>query len=211
MPEPMQFAEWCVHLDWAPAQLPVAVDDVPVLVINLAGFISSPARVTVLEESGVGKDDGVRLVGAQRLDIFVEVVDVASAARSVEPPFDKLAITRRQLRHLCAVVVVVGGSILITRLMAIPRREIDAETESRAPSGLLHVADHIPFAVAPRACLNAVCGLIGGPERKAVMMLGDKHHVTCACSFDGFHPLIRVELRRVEDLRVCGAIAPLAI
>src|ERR1700678_3802105 len=96
MPEPMQVAQWSVGLDGTPAQVAVAVDDVPVLVGHAAAFGAYPAGVAVFEEAGVGEDQGVGLIGAQRFNDLFEVVDVAATAGSVEPEFDQVAVAGGQ-------------------------------------------------------------------------------------------------------------------
>src|SRR5258708_15434707 len=68
VPEPVELAERSVYLDGPPAQIAVAVDDVPVLVVDAAGLGACPADVAVLKEGGIGEDHGVGLIGAQGLD-----------------------------------------------------------------------------------------------------------------------------------------------
>ena len=43
------------------------------------------------------------------------------------------------------------------------------------------------------------------------MVLGHKHDISCSSRFDRAHPLVWIELGGTEDLRVGGAVTPLAI
>ena len=72
-------------------------------------------------------------------------------------------------------------------------------------------ADEVAFAVEPGAFLYGVFGLFAGPEREAVVVLGDEDRVLCACGFCGLHPLVGVDVGGVEDGGVGGAVAPLAV
>src|SRR5579859_490458 len=74
-----------------------------------------------------------------------------------------------------------------------------------------HIADDVTLSVLPWAVLDAVLGLPGRPETEAIVMLRHHYHVLRARGFDGAHPLIWIELSRVENRRNRGAIAPLAI
>ena len=109
VPEPVQLAQRRIGFDGTPAAVAVAVDDVPVLVVDDAGLVAHPACVAIFEEAGVGEDDGVGLVGAQGLDDFFEVVDVAFAAGAVKPELDQVAVVRGQFFEFGVVVAVVGG------------------------------------------------------------------------------------------------------
>jgi hypothetical protein len=159
----VQLAQRGVGLDGTPTAVAMAVDHVPVFVVDQAGFIADPAGVAVLEEAGVGEDYCVGLIGAQGFDDFFEVVDVAFAAGAVEPEFDEIAVARCQLGELVVVVAVVGGGIFVAGIVAVPGREVDAELESILAGGAGDVADHVSFAVAPGAVFDAVAGLGGGP------------------------------------------------
>src|ERR1700761_8722416 len=95
--------------------------------------------------------------------------------------------------------------------MPVPRRKIDAKLQSVFACRTGYIAYYVAFAVFPRAALDAVIRLPGGPEAKAVMMLGHQHHVLCTRVADGFHPLIRIELSGIECGRAGSAIAPLTV
>src|SRR5579863_5662095 len=95
--------------------------------------------------------------------------------------------------------------------MPIPGREIYAEAQAIFAGGARHVADDIAFPAAPRAPFHAVVRLLSGPQAKAIVMLGDEHHIFCACRANGFHPLLGIEFRRAENIGARRAVAPLAI
>ena len=94
MPEPVLVAQGGIGFDRAPVQVPMTVNDVPILVGNLAAFVAYPACVAVFKESCIGEDDGVGLVSAQSFNDLIEVIDVASAARAIEPEFNQVAVIR---------------------------------------------------------------------------------------------------------------------
>ncbi len=211
MPEPVVFAEGRVGFDRTPAKVAGAVDYVPVLVGDGAGFGADPADVGVFVEGDVGEDEGVGLVGAELLDDFVEVVGATGAACPVEPELGEWSVAGGEFVELGEVVLVVGGGVGVARVVAVPGREIDAEAEAGFVGGVGGHADEVAFAVEPGAFLYGVFGLLAGPEGETVVVLGDEDRILCACGFCGLHPLVGVDVRGIEDGGVGGAVAPLAV
>src|SRR6185295_19287868 len=72
-------------------------------------------------------------------------------------------------------------------------------------------ADDIAFASLPQAAFYAVVSLLGGPQAEAIVMLGHHHNIFRTRCLDGAHPLFRIKLRGIEDLRIGSAITPLVI
>ena len=70
----------------------MAIDHVPVFVVDDAGFVADPARIAIFEEPGIGKHDRVGLIGAEGLNDLLKVVDVALLSGAVEPELDQVAI-----------------------------------------------------------------------------------------------------------------------
>ncbi len=133
------------------------------------------------------------------------------AARAVEPELDEVAVIPRKFRKLRRVVLVIVGEVRITRLMPVPRREVNSKLQSKLVGGIGHVTHHVAAAVSPRAALYAVLGLLGGPQAKAIVMLGNQYYVSGACRFNGPHPLLGVELRGIEHVGVCRPVTPFAV
>src|ERR1700679_1315002 len=95
--------------------------------------------------------------------------------------------------------------------MTIPWREIDAELQAVFTRGAGNLAHHIAMAIQPGARFDAVTCLLGGPEAKAIVMLGDQHNVLCAGVANRLHPLIGIKMCRVEDRRIGCAVSPFPI
>ena len=136
---------------------------------------------------------------------------MAGAAGAVEPKLDEVAVILRQLGELGVVIPIVSSSVVVARVVAIPRRQIDAEFQPVLPRSARDVTHHVALAVLPRTRLHAVVRLRGGPEAETIMMFGDEDHILRACPANGLHPLVRIESRGIEDRGAGGAVAPFAI
>ena len=173
-------------------------------------FVAHPADVGPHAE-----DHGLGLQLADDLDVAVPVVDLPLAvgpfaAGAVPPDLGDLAVVGQQLAELVLVVVVVGvGAVGL--LVAVPGREIDAELEARLAAGVGHLLDHVALAAAPRAVLHAVLGVLARPEAEAVVVLAGEDEQLHAGLLAGRGPLVGVEGRGIEELRVFLALAPLAV
>ena len=178
----------------------MAVEDVPVFVVDEAGLVADPACVAVVEEGCVGEDDGVGLVGAEGFEDAGEVVDVAGGASAVEPEFDEVAVAGGEFFEFAVVVGVVCGGVQVAGVVAIPWGEVDAEFEAVFAGGAGDIADDVSVAVAPGAGFDGVGGLVGGPEAEAVVVLGDEDDVASAGGGNGGHPLVGVEVGGVEGV-----------
>src|SRR5437016_1463257 len=97
MPEPMHVAKWSVGLNRSPAPVSVAINHIPILIIDEPSFITGPARIAVFEQSGIGEHYRVRLISSERLNNLLEIVDVSRAARAIKPEFNEVAIALGQL------------------------------------------------------------------------------------------------------------------
>src|SRR5207248_8024216 len=120
MPEPMSLVQRRIGLDGPPAQIPVPVNHVPVLVKNFSVFVPDPTNFTVFEQTSIGEDERVRLIRTQLLYEAREVVNMPGAAGAIEPELDQLPIVLRKLRQLRDVIVVIVSGICITRLVPVP-------------------------------------------------------------------------------------------
>src|SRR5271163_4024513 len=92
MPEPMELTQRRIRFDRTPAQVAVTVDNVPVLVRNETALRTDPASITVFKQAGIGKDDRVGLVGAQRFNDLGKVINVTAATGTIEPELNQVSI-----------------------------------------------------------------------------------------------------------------------
>src|SRR6185312_5212792 len=146
MPEPMILVQRRVCFYRAPTEIAVTVENVPVLVRNVSILITGPADVAILEQCGVSKDKGVRLIYAQIFDVTRKIVNVSFAASAIEPELDQVAVISSQLLQLRKVVFVVSGRILIFRLVPVPRRKIDAKFQSELSRCVKNLPHHIAMS-----------------------------------------------------------------
>src|SRR5699024_10482417 len=62
-----------------------------------------------------------------------------------------------------------------------------------------------------RAVLHAVLGVLARPQAEAVVVLRREDHALKARRLDRLDPLVAVELLRIEDRLILGALAPFAV
>src|SRR5262249_9735362 len=165
----------------------------------------------VFEQAGVSKDQRVRLVSSQLLDDSWEIVDVPGTSGAIEPELHELTIVQRELVQLSGIVTIVFGGIRVTWLVTIPWREVHAEFQSILARGSGDFAYDVALATSPWTLLDAVVGLFGRPQAETVVMLCDHYDILDAGRLDGAHPLFRVKLCRIEDLRISGSVTPFSV
>ena len=145
-------------------------------------LVADPAHVGagVAEHHGVGlqvADDLARVLpvvvrpAVDRPLLPRAAVVAVAAVRPVEPDLEERPVARHQLPELAAVVLEVGGPAVL-RVVAVPRREVDAEGEPVPPARVGDLADHVALAAAPGAVLDGVLGELRGPQAEAVVVLG---------------------------------------
>ena len=149
---------------------------------------------------------------ADQLEIAREIVFLlfavlALAAGVVKPHAENIAVAGEQLLELIAEIVVVRRGAVKLRI-AVPRREIKAEFDAAAPAGLGRLAHDVALK---RAVFHAVLGVLARPQAEAVVVLRREHKALEPRPFDRRDPLVAVELFRVEDRLVLGALAPFAV
>ena len=96
-------------------------------------------------------------------------------------------------------------------IVAISWRKVDAELQAVFVGGVGCHPNEVAFPVLPGTCGNAVFRVLGGPETKAIVVLGYEHDVSCARIFRGSYPLVRIGVGRVENFGIGSSIAPFAI
>src|SRR5579859_246009 len=95
--------------------------------------------------------------------------------------------------------------------MAIPGRQVHSKFQPVFSGRLLDSPHYVSLAVFPRTALHAIHGLLGRPQTKSVVMLGDEDHVLDTPGLDRLHPLLGIELCGIEYFWIGGAVAPLLI
>ena len=160
-------------------------------------FVDRPARPLVAV-IGLGVDAALLVRTA---------VPAVAAVRAVEPVFEKRPVTGEQFAHL---VVEISDILLppVFRMVAVPRRKIDAELESVPAAGIGQLPHQIPLAAAPRGVLHAVLGIGRRPETEPVVVLGREHHAFHSGGPERPHPLVAIQIRRVERRSRSIAVPP---
>src|SRR5208282_161261 len=189
----------------------MAVNHIPVLVRDHSIFVPHPTDVAVVKQPNIGKYQSVGLVSAKLLDDAGKVVDVTAAARAVEPKFLEISVALYQFVEFGSVILIVLGSVFVARLVPVPRRQVHAKFKAIFSRGLLHSVDDVAVPAFPRTALHRVISLPSRPKAEAVVMLGDKHYILDSRRLQSLHPLLRIELRRIEHVRVGAAVAPLLV
>src|SRR5437667_1375615 len=188
---------------------------------RLAGdpvIVPDPAniRAGVAEEHGSGLQVAHDLprvrpivVGAVvDLAPFVDAAVVAVATvRTVEEDLENRAIAGQQLAELIAVVdEVLGTSVIL--VIAIPRREIDAESHALAGARLGYLLHDV---ATERTVLDRMLGVPRRPQTKAVMVLAGEDQSLHPAALGGAHDLVCVKIGGIEHRRRLVPVAPLAI
>ena len=125
---------------------------------------------------------------------------------AVEPDFPKRAVVCKQLsqlRHVKRVVVVRA----ISRLVAVPGREVEARVEPLRACRLCQSPHHVPFAVSPRTADYVMLGVGAEPERKPVVVFGREEHRFETGLPRHTGPLPRAEVRRLKHAQVFRTVA----
>ncbi len=186
-------------------------DDAPLRLAAVARFGAHPADVRRHAE-----DDGIGLELPHDAVIRRPVVDLALAVRplavgAVEPHLSDFAVAGEQFAELHPEQLVVARGIPVAGLMAVPRRNVDAEGQPGLAAGPRHFRHHVSVPVLPRAALHAVGGGGGRPQAEPVVVLGGQDEELHPGSLEDLHPLARVEVGRVEECRRFLAVAPFPI
>ena len=193
----------------------------PVGGIGIAVFVAHPSAAG----TAVGEDDGLGLIlrhetmGAREVVVGLTVdlarllgtsIPAIATVGSVEPDLEQVAVLCQQFLQLCMEIFhVVGGAV--ESLMAIPGREVDTHLQPVFPARCSKFAHDVAFAVLIGRVAHAVVRIFRRPQAEAVVVLGREDDALHACLLDGARPLLRIESRGVERLRIGVAIAPFAI
>ena len=137
------------------------------------------------------------------------VVSVA-AVGAVEPHFEQRSVVGEEFTKLIAVVGEVLGASVVG-VVAIPRRQIDAEPQPELPARGRQFLDDIALAIAPGAVLHGVRGVAAWPEAEAVVVLGRDDEAFHSGVARHASPLADVERRWGKDRFGLVAKTPLAV
>ena len=184
-------------------------------------LVADPADIGpgVAEHHGVGLQVADQLPGV--LPVVVgRAVDPAALARAavetvaavgaVEPHLEERSVLRQQLAQLLPVVLDVRRTSVLG-MVAIPRRQVDAELQSHLAARAREVADDVSAAVLPGTALDRVIGKTARPEREPVMMLRGEDQPLHPGIARHRRPLPRIERRRIEGGLRFVAVAPLLV
>ena len=116
-----------------------------------------------------------------------------------------------QLDELVDVEVVVGLALPIGRLRHVPGGQVDTELQAVARGRIRHLAHQIACAALPGGRGHGVSRVGRRPQAKTVVVLAREDDAGHAGAHEGAHPLIDIDVARVEECRVLVALAPFAI
>ena len=145
-----------------------------------------------------------------------EVVDLtlsvgAFAARAVKPHFKDRTVVAQHFAQLRAKIFVVRLARSILRIVAIPRRKVDAELESTRVTRITQFTQHITASRFPRTRRYRVRAQLRRPIAETIVMLGGDDHALDARVFHHAHPLRRIKRAGIEHLRRLITMPPLFI
>src|SRR5690606_32677263 len=139
----------------------------------------------------------------------IPVVGVPLGACPIKPELDQGSVVGAKLLELPGVKLAVRFGIAVTRGVAVPRRAVKPGQDPFLPAGVDKLADHIAFPVPPRRALDGVGRRLGGPEAKAVVVLGGEDGIPHARLFSNPRPLTAIESRGVKQCGIFGPVTPL--
>ena len=110
---------------------------------------------------------------------------------------------QRLEEHLVVGICAVGGRV------AVPRGDVNPELHPTPLASDGKLAQHIAFAIAPRAFAHSVRAHGIGPQTEAVVMLGRKDNSLKASLLRHIHPLVAIESGGIEDILRLRTLTPL--
>ena len=183
--------------------------------IGFAGpavLISHPTNI----RAHITKDHRIRLALAHGALKAWEVVDLflavgALAARAVKPDFVHWPVVGEHLAELLAEILVVCLAGSVRRIVAVPRREVDAKLEPRLATCVAQLPQNVARAVFPGARLHRMRTHGRWPIAEAIMVLGGDDHAGDASRFHHAYPLSRIKRGGCERGGRFVAVPPLAV
>ena len=192
------------------------------IAVQKSPLVARPAEIAILAATENGD---VRLQGANEAHHLAEAIVVLADGAplvgaaipaiapvgAVEPHFEHLAVAAAQEfleLGMEDLDVFFGG---VVGAVAVPRRHVHAEFESRLAAGAFHFAHEVPLATAKRRLRDVEVGSLGGPETKAVVMLGHNDESPDTARLARRHYLVGIEPGRSELRGIFVAEAPFAV
>ena len=134
------------------ATVPLHLEHRPIGFAGPAVLISHPTNI----RAHITKDHRIRLALAHGALKAWEVVDLflavgALTARAVKPDFVHWPVVGEHLAELLAEILVVRLAGSVRRIVAVPRREVDAKLEPRLATGDAQLPQNVARAAFPRA------------------------------------------------------------
>src|SRR5438105_12656142 len=199
----------------------VAIRRRPAGLTRHAPLVSNPTdvRTSIAKEYAVGLEVAHELPRRRPVVIraiveFPSLVRAAivtvAAVRAVEEDLENRTVAREQLAQLIAVVDEILRPPVIL-VVTIPRRQIDAEFETRSRAGFGDFFDDVPPPAAPGTVLDRVLGVLRRPEAEAIVVLAGENQALHPAVFRSRDDLVGIEVRGIENRRRFIAIAPLAV
>ena len=186
-------------------------NDRPFVGSNGACLVATPAHVRAAH--------GDNRLGCQRADRVVDALPVIDlhlavgtlAARAVQPHREDGSVVGEQLDELVDIKVVVGLALAIRRLRHVPGRQIHAELQAVTRRRVRYLTHEVALATLPRGGGHGVPGVGRRPQAEPVMVLAREDHAGHASAHECAHPLIDIDVSRVEQCGILVALAPLAV
>ena len=177
----------------------------------MPGLVAAPAHIGTADIQNC-----IWLQFAQYCIVAFPIVNLlfavfALTTGTVKPEAENIAIVCCKFSQLGNEIIIIRFPLPIACIVTIPRGEIDTKLDTAAPTGIRYLAHNIALSVLPWAVLDAVLGVGARPQAEAVMVLAGQNQRLHAGTFDCGDPLVGIQRIGVEQRRVFGAVAPLAV
>ena len=177
----------------------------------MPGLVAAPAHIGTADIQ-----NRIRLQFAQYCIVAFPIVNLlfavfALTTGTVKPEAENISVVCCKLSQLGNEIIIIRFPLPIACIVTIPRGEIDTKLDTAAPAGIRYLAHNIALTVFPRTVLDAVLGVGARPQAEAVMVLAGQNQRLHAGTFDCGNPLVGIQRIWVEQRRVFGAVAPLAV
>ena len=128
---------------------------------------------------------------------------------AVQPQLAYLAVFAAQkFGQMRAHQVVIGGVVLVTRLVTVPKRIVQPQLNAVFLARLRHLGDDVGRA---GRLVDAIVGRRGVPKAKSVMVLCDQDDIVHPRLIGVAHPAVRVDRRRAIAGHGQAPVRPLGV
>src|SRR5690606_7972763 len=129
---------------------------------------------------------------------------------TIMPGGKQRPIACHQFAQLLTISIGISRST-VSRVIAIPRRKIDAKLHSRTMCGLHKVAHHIALPIFPRGFRDIIIRSLCRPQTKTIVVFCHTNQSFETCRSSCLRDLIRVKSRRVKNFGICISKTPFLI